>query len=214
MTLMVTLIVLMAITIIGVAALRGSSLNLIAASNSKWRMKLVEASDSGIRMAEKQVSELGIDAFSSTGLLGGASGKESVWCLGRTTANEAELRNNVCDVDVALDFMSGDQSTVVQTALLRGGDAEAPMGVGLIEGQDQRDDDAGGQALVEVYSTSVMPEVGSASTSDIEDCLAKPNSDALNASAVTVTDCLASAGATFTTTVEVYCAGTTCNPSK
>lgn len=211
-TLIVTLIILTVITIIGISAIRGSSLNLSIATNSQVRVLLFEAADAGLVTVEQVVASDPAAAQKATGIMGAAlsaPGVEKVRCMSRGSATL--LRDSTCDLDQATDFTSGRQVNVVQTAVLSPQDEAGESKKAIVLGQDS---DALPSYLVEVYSTSVMPNLGDASKAKIEECLNKDSDDSKVPANTTITECLSNEGATFATTVQEYCYGFFCYPSS
>lgn len=211
-TLIVTLIILTVITIIGISAIRGSSLNLSIATNSQVRVLLFEAADAGLVSIEQAVASDPAAAQKASGIMGAAlsaPGIEKKRCMSRGSVNL--LKDGACDLDSATDFTSGRQVNVVQTAVLSPQDESGESKKAIVLGQDG---DALPSYLVEVYSTSVMPNLGDATPAAIEGCLANKSDDSKNPADVTITECLSSEGAVYATTVQEYCYGFFCYPSS
>lgn len=205
-TLVVTLIILVVITIVGLAAVRGGSLSLAIATNSQIRATTFQAAEEGLRLIERSTSQNMTAAMAPTGMIMSAiltAGSPQRYCLSRGSA--AGWRAGGCNVATPTDYLTGRQATMVQTAIgvPTGEDGEI---ITLQPEGDSMGDEGGIKPWqVNMYSTAVMPALGTASAATIQVCLGLPPDGAAN-----TTQCLQDAGATFTTVVADYCVGLNC----
>lgn len=204
-TLVVTLIILVVITIVGVAALRGSSLSLAIATNSQIRATTFQAAQEGLRLIERTTNADIKKAMSADGLILPAinnPGTEQRHCLSRSSA--AGLRAGTCQVATGTDYLTMREATLVQAVIV------APQGAGgkaktlLVEGEEAGEGIPPTQ--VNLQATAVMPALGSASAKDIQDCLALPV-DPPAGGGPSMSACLAAEGATYSAVVGEYCYG-------
>lgn len=204
-TLVVTLVILVVITVIGLTALRGSSLNLAIATNSQIRTLLREAVDVGAITFEQKVLEDTAAAVELNGVLDEPMdmvGSEFTYCFNNGSFAQCSGTTPV--------YLTGRNVTQVQVGVLVPTD-----GV-----QSAKPDIQGVDAdevlvyKVRAVSTAVMPGVGNATASEIAACLSKRDDDlaAADPSAVTTTtECLNEEGAMYSTTVQEYCYSSYCD---
>lgn len=211
-TLVVTLVILVVITIVGVAALRGSSLNLAIATNSQIRAATFQAAQEGIRLIERTTNQNMGQAMSANGIIMSAvnaPGSVQLHCLSRGSATG--LRAGTCDIESATDYLTNRQATIVQASIVvpKGDNGQAKTY--QMEGEGMGEQGSIKPWQVNMYSTAIMPALGAASSPDIKTCLAvSPDS---GVGAPNMTQCLSNAGATFTTAAAEYCYGIGCYPA-
>lgn len=197
----VVMLILLVITVLGMAAVRMGLTSLTIATNSQVGALLFQSADNGLNAFERRVVADLSGAGKATGIIGPAlnnPGSEVVYCM--TKADGLRLGN--CDATSTDDYTSDRDVAVNQVSI------EVPAGA---DGQPQRSLVLGSdpeRALptykVVVHSTSVIPVFGSADSEDISLCFAEVNDDFDVPADVTVTDCLTDAGAVFTTMVQEY----------
>lgn len=207
--LIVTLLVLVVVTIIGVSAMRLSFLNLTTSTNSQVNMLLMESANGGLNAVSDQMATDAVNALKTTGLLGQALAKpgfEAIRCFTQTL----KMANNNCDPTQSAQAFSGRAASYLQIAAVTpanaAGDAQAPVTYGT-------DTDAvpvaSGYKVV-VLATSAIPVLGGDTGSRAKACYTNTNDDSLTPSATSVTDCMANESIPFTTVVQEYCVGYSC----
>lgn len=205
--LIVTMIILIVVTVIGVAALRLGLTNLAVATNAQVVTLLFQSADSGTLAVEKNVQALIVaNPTQPTGLL-----KTAMDNAGKDMADSCMLASNSfstgrCDVTSATNFMSGRAAVAVQSSIfaLAGADGTTPMQV-CPDGTDNGPSGLLCAYQLKVYSTAVLPSMGSASTTTINGCLGKTSDNTQqDATITTLSDCLSQAGAAYATTVQEY----------
>lgn len=204
--LIVTLMILVIITMVGLVAMRSGMLQVAMATNSQVDALLFQAADAGVGAVEAEINANPLAANTSTGVLGLAKdnpGVEIPLCL-----NTAGLQKPTTAAGIECtqtDFMSGRGAVRVQMAIrsitnASGGLsqlAQAGTEAGLLPGD--------GLVQYQLFSTSVMPAFGSATNDQVNTCLTTKNQyDPVNQN---VTDCLAAANASFQTVVQEFAFG-------
>lgn len=196
---LVVMLVLLVITLLGVAAVRMGLTSLTIATNSQVSSLLFQAADSGLVTFELKVVENPGAAALPTGVIGpslNAPGVEQLYCV--TKANR--LKPGTC---ASNDFTSSRDAVVNQIAIEVPAAADGSPMRAVVLGTDL--DRAGiSNYIVHVHSTSVLPVFGAATGGEIDDCLKSPNDSEVDP---TVTDCLTDEGAVFNTLVQEYSYG-------
>lgn len=205
--LIVTLMILVIITMVGLVAMRSGMLQVAMATNSQVDALLFQAADAGVGAIEGNINANPVVANSSTGLLGIAKdnpGVEIPVCLKTTgLSTGTTVTGSKCQ---GSDYMSSRGAVRVQMALrtltnASGGlsqIAQAGTEAGLLPGD--------GLVQYQLFSTSVMPAFGSATDTQVTGCLAKKQYET-DSSQQSVTDCLAAANASFQTVVQEFAFG-------
>jgi len=201
-TIIIVLMILVVITVLGIAAIRMGLTSLSIATNSQINGLLFQSSDNGLISFEQRVLANPAAAALPDGAIGPAlntPGIDIPFCV--TKADRMRAGN--CAAGTAADFASARDAVVNQVAVF------VPMGADgsplklIVLGTDM--DRAGISTYrVTVHSTSVLPVFGSATDADINGCFALPSDDIDNPAIVTVTDCLATEGAVFNTMMQEY----------
>lgn len=189
--LIVTLMVLVVITVLGVAAMRLGLTGLALSTNAQINSLLFQSADMGIVSFENSVNKNGgmYAYFTKLSQVTGAT--ELVYCQ-TTTA----ISQQVCSPTTSSNYTSGRGAVLVQIAF-----AKAPNA--LVLGQDS------GSGAVQnltfsVRSTSLMPNVGGVSSSSINTCLAMAQTSPVDPIDDPLADCLITAGANTSTLVQEY----------
>ncbi len=200
-TLIIVLILLLAITIIGVSAIRQSTTSLNIATNSQVQQLLFQNSDVTYFNVEKQENLL--KALTASGMFGYMNREELkdaelIFCIkGETEAeffnmNRASLiqwepaktapTNNklgvagYCKSGTGGFFTSGRQAVITQVAVKfpsKPVEVAPPFSTSVrgTDGTASKVQTSG--ETVRIFSVSVMPTLSSASTSDIDKCLSE-----------------------------------------
>ena len=208
-TLITVMIIMVLITLLGLTAMRMGVSSLALATNSQVTNLVFQSSDAGLQAMLKRISSDTTVAV-ATGVLSDAvenPGKEYLFCLTPKTTPGADtlpFTSGACDVTVANNFMSARSAVAVQVTV------QAKDLDKALSAQYGTDASAAPQAgyTVMVYSTAVLPGLGSASNATINGCLSKTNDESVNRNqpptpvnmdptVTTVTDCLTDAGAVF-----------------
>lgn len=213
--LLVTLVILVIVTFMGLVAMRSGLLSVTMSTNSQVDSLLFEGADAGVTAVANKVNSNLKEANGPTGLVTltrDNPGKEVTTCLAAsgivvTTSLASPKR---CDVDQVSNYVSGRAVTVVQTSLVapknKSGGAQSMQ----IVGSDSAALPQGGDVMLVSYSTSVMPAFGATSAATVETCLAKNQQDAVDGSGnaiETVTGCLLRERASFQTVVQEFAYG-------
>lgn len=204
--LIVTLIMLVVITLMGVVAMRTGMLQVTMATNSQVSSLLFQNSDAGINAVYNQImaTDPTVTATNPVNLAKASPGQELVNCLTTTgLSSTATVTSPVrC---TASSTISGRGAVLVQTAVKVPTDSSGNPQMVVSYGTDNSVLPGGSGVLIAAYSTSVMPNYGSATASQITNCLTMPQ-DAPTGT-TTVTDCLTDAGASFQTSVQEFASG-------
>lgn len=212
MALMMVLIILTIVTIVGLTAMRAGLLDVAIGTNAQVNMLTFQSADSGFSAVENVIAaEAATNPAAPTaagGILSMGVNFERIVCLKKTGLAAPALPTGqvFCDPTATndSDFMSPRNAAMVQVAIINPSDTSSTPKPGGI-GTDDQALPGGGAMLLRVISTSVLPNYGNASNAQIKTCLqTKPNDDTSNPAIETVTDCLATAGASFTTLVQEY----------
>lgn len=207
--LIVTLFILVIVTFMGLIAMRAGLLQVAMATNSQVSVVLFQNADAGTGSVEAVINSDMTFANGPTGpitLIKDNPGMAVVGCFNKAGL---QLATDVgaprsCDLNDVSEFVSGREVTAVQVAVMSPVDASGKAQVVLNYGTDDSILPGGGGALVAVYSTAVMPNYGSATKTEITDCLAKPQE---GAAGTTATECLTSKNASFETVVQEFVYG-------
>lgn len=207
--LIVTLFILVIITFMGLVAMRSGLMQVAMATNSQVGVVLFQNADAGTGSVENLINSDMTYANGPTGPITLIKDNPGVPVVGCFTKGGLTLATSVtdpvlCDLDSADDFVSGREVAAVQVAVMTPVDASGKAQVVLNYGTDDSILPGGGGALVAVYSTSVMPNFGSATKAQIEDCLELPPEGAPGS---TASDCLADANASYETVVQEFVYG-------
>lgn len=201
-TIIVVMMILIVITVLGIAAIRMGLTSLSIATNSQVNGLLFQSSDNGLISFEQRVLANPAAAALPNGAIGPAlntPGIDIPFCV--TKADRMRAGN--CAAGTVADFASARDAVVNQVAVFVPMGADGSPLKSIVLGTDM--DRAGISTYrVTVHSTSVLPVFGSASDADINGCLALPSDDIDNPAIVTVTDCLAAEGAVFNTMMQEY----------
>lgn len=207
--LIVTLFILVIITFMGLVAMRSGLMQVAMATNSQVGVVLFQNADAGTGSVEARINSDMSYANGPTGPITLIKDNPGVPVVGCFTKAGLKLATSVddpvkCDLDLADDFVSGREVAAVQVAVMSPVDASGKAQVVLNYGTDDSILPGGGGALVAVYSTSVMPNFGSASKGDIETCLELPPE---GTPGDTASDCLAEKNASYETVVQEFVYG-------
>lgn len=214
--LVVTLVILTIVTILGVAAMRSGLLHLAIGTNAQVSMLNFQLADSGLTAVDDAVRANPVGASLPNGILGMAPGFERVGCLKKAGLIMPTTPTGVapCNPQATnmAEYVSGRDAVLVQVTILNPLTASGESMTAAPMGTDADVLPSGGNILVRAISTSVLPAFGAASAGEIKDCLQHtptpyPSDDTNDASVVTVTDCLTSKGAAFTSLVQEYSYG-------
>jgi len=222
--LIVTLVILVVVTFMGLIAMRAGLLQVAMSTNSQVNVLLFQSADAGVSTIEKTINDNVLAATVGNGplvVVGDNPGSEIVGCLiktgsgirqGTTVATASSPER--CDAGAVTDRISGRDVVIVQTSLKTPGIAGAgssPPPKGADFSGTEADLVPGTGDLPEyllVFATSVMPNYGSATSAEINECLKKPQDDEWDPAGIeTVTDCLTTANASFHTAVQEYAFG-------
>lgn len=211
--LIVTLVILVIITFVGLIAMRTGMLQVAMSTNSQVSAVLFQNADAGTGSVETSLNMNPTFANSAIGPITLAKenpGKEVVGCLKKgsaglqmATAIAAPVR---CDPTQVNDFVSGREVVLVQVALASPLDGTGKSQVVQSYGTDDSVLPGGPGALLAAYATSVMPNYGSATAAKITDCLALPQELSSTVTS-TVTSCLKAENASFQTVVQEFVYG-------
>lgn len=175
------LMIVIVVTMLGLAAMRMSITSLALATNSQASNLVFQAADLGIRMISTNINEASVTSAMKSGGILGTMGEKAL-CLSTksdvTWRNATEyavkgFRDGPCDVANAENFVSGRNLVVTQVNYVRkrpsGSDSNASVSnLAFEEGSSDMPIEAD---IVIVTSTSVMPTLGSASVAKINACL-------------------------------------------
>lgn len=209
--LIAVLVILVIITLLGITAMRMGVSSLTLATNSQVSQLLFQSADFGTNTFINQVVVDPNTALGTGGVAGDASGKEMTYCVTPVAGADygSTLTTGACDLSQASSFISDRKvvATVVTAQRIDVATYGTNKGINSLSQYGSGNAPLSEQNL-KVYSTAVVPSFGSASISDINDCLSTnvPSDDegADNSNAVTKTDCLTDVGAVFTTHVSEY----------
>lgn len=198
------LVILIVITILGITAMRMGLTGLTLATNSQISSLLFQAADKGMidaRLVPTPAVEAALDAAP---IKRGQIDEVRYCVVPVGGANNVVL--GVCDpTNTVQPNLSPRGISMTQVNIVRSPNFEITNSGenALIQGTAQGSGMDNDNILYS--STSVMPTVGSASPTEIRNCLALTSDDVVTtptAATVTITDCLTDRGAVFTTHVE------------
>ena len=207
--LIVTLIILVIVTFMGLVAMRAGLLQVAMATNSQVGVVLFQNADAGTGSVEDFINSDMTFANGPTGpitLIKDNPGMAVVGCFtkaGLSLATAVDAPRS-CDLTQNEEFVSGREVTAVQVSVMSPVDASGKAQVVPSYATDDSILPGGGGALVAVYSTAVMPNYGSATKSEIMACLAMPQE---GDAGTTATECLTSKNASFEVVVQEFVYG-------
>lgn len=215
--LIVTLFMLVIVTFMGLVAMRAGLLQVAMATNSQVSVLLFQNADAGTGSVENKINSDMTYANGPTGpitLIKDNPGKAVIGCFTKAglvlATSVASGSARKCDLATAGDYVSGREVAAVQVAVMAPVDASGKAQVVMNYGTDDSILPGGGGALVAVYSTSVMPNYGSATKSDIQGCLGQPMEAPVpqtTPATLSMTDCLVSKNASYETVVQEFVYG-------
>lgn len=212
MALIMVLVILTVVTVLGVTAMRAGLLHVAMGTNAQVNMLTFQTADAGFSAVENTITaQAATNPAAPTapgGILNMAAGFERVVCLKKSGLSVPNTPTGrvYCDPTATndTDYLSPRNAAMVQVAVLNPTDTSSTPTIGGT-GTDDQALPGGGSMLIRVIATSVLPNYGSASKTEIKDCLqTKPSDDTTDATVETVTDCLTTKGASFTTLVQEY----------
>lgn len=214
--LIMTMLVLVVVTVIGVSAMRLSFLSLATATNAQVNMLLMEAANAGLNAVTDKLAANPTAEQKTTALLGAAlatPGKESVRCFSISSKMD-QVGGALCDTSSSkngADAFSARQTMFEQVSVLVPTDAAGNPQYAVTYGTDDDRAKIATGYTVEVHSTSSLP-VLSADTdgSKAKACYAKINDDSVDITVTSVTDCMTDESIPFTTIVQKFCFGYSC----
>jgi Tfp pilus assembly protein PilX len=210
MALLVTMVILVVVTTMGLIAMRSGMLHLAIGTNAQASMLNFQEADSGIVSVEKAVGtgSTAQNAILPNGVLGMAPGFERIACMkqGALSAPTTPTGMVRCNVQTAMstDSSSGRGSMAVQVSMINPTNAVGDGQSGEVYGSDIDATPTAGTLLIRTYSTSVIPNFGGATTAAVQTCLNKTQEPSSGAS---ITSCLSDSGAAFTTLVQEFAYG-------
>lgn len=204
-TLIVVLVLLIVITVIGVLAIRQSTVSLGISTNSQVQQLVTQNSDASFFQVA-DVSQLALN-LSKVGMFGQKDqdkdkGKEVVFCYSADDTeffnadeysviewnegasapkNDSNGKSGYCQVStgdkVKNFFTSGRQAVMTQVAIKYVGESESEKFKNTAQGTDEKTAKVIPPKKVNVYSISLMPSLSSASAKDINTCLSERMSE-------------------------------------
>lgn len=206
--LIVTLVILVVVTFIGLVAMRSGLTHLAMATNSQVNVILFQSADAGVVSLENKINSNVTAANGPTGVITLAKdnpGTEVLGCLIKTGIDlpTTMVTTSKCKLDQDTNYSSGRDAVFVQTALVSPVNQAGTAQAAPVYGSDDSVLPGGGGSTLVGYATSVLPAFGNTTASIVTGCLGKPQESA----GETVTDCLTTAGASFQTVVQEYVYG-------
>lgn len=196
-TLIIVLILLLAITIIGIAAVRQGMVGLNIATNSQTQQLLIQNSDAAFFNTERQANL--VQSLSSKGMFGYISGaanqdKELIFCFRGTEVdffdisrasimewgegNTAPTNNNLgtdgyCNAkDTNINFFtSGRRAVMTQVAVKFSSQLVSDPFYGQILGSDDKTVKLERSKPLKIFAVSIMPTLTSTDPDRINECL-------------------------------------------
>lgn len=199
---LVVMLILLVTTVLGITAVRMGLTSLTIATNSQVNALLFQSADTGLIHFEQRVNANVQAAALPNGIIGpslNTPGVEVLYCDTKTNI----LRFGGCQAGVAADFTSTRDAVISQVAVTVPAAADGSPMKSIVLGTDI-DRAAVPTYRVNVHATSVLPVLGTASSTAINNCLLAVNDDSAAPATESVTDCLTDAGAVLTTTVQEY----------
>lgn len=205
--LLVTLVILLVVTTLGLAAMRSGLLHLAIGNNAQASMINLQAANAGLGMVEAQVAQQQLNPATysagamtpNVGIFGMAPGFERVACLKNGTLTIPNTAQGSVRCGSA-DYDSGRKAVKVQVSIINPTTNGQPAQVAVYGSDASLPLSA---LLIRTYSTSVIPSFGS-DPSAVQDCLDTKNQDPATDN---LAQCLSSAGAAYTTVVQDYAYG-------
>ena len=203
-----TLVILVVVTALGLMALRAGMLNVAVSTNSQVSTLLLQSADAGVTNIQDKINGDTAAAQRTTGLIGmvtNTPGVERVGCVIKSGVRMPTLAaNSRC---ASSDYLSSRDAVTVQFAMVSPASAAGGAQMMVSYGSDA-EAGLGGSPLVRIYSTSVIPNFGGASSSAIQSCLAANSDDATDPSSdVLINACLNNEKASATTVVQEFSFG-------
>lgn len=230
-TLIIVLLLLLIITVVGTLAIRQSLTSLNIATNSQAQQLLMQSSDAVLyRLGAVGFAST---SGSPTSLLGYAlqnQGKEVVFCFRSqinpattfSVANTSLLKWNDGNTDITVDGISGfcnlstsnDYASKRKAQLTQVAITVNPVSNTTVKplqfinlGSDLESLgklDTEQTKKIRVYVTSILPNLATASATDITACLRRPNEQPLSGTATTISSCLEGLGVPYNTQVQDF----------
>ena len=230
-TLIVVLLLLLIITVVGTLAIRQSLTSLNIATNSQAQQLLMQSSDAVLyRLGAVGFAST---SGSPTSLLGYAlqnQGKEVVFCFRSqinpattfSVANTSLLKWNDGNTDITVDGISGfcnlstsnDYASKRKAQLTQVAITVNPVSNATVKplqfinlGSDLESLgklDTEQTKKIRIYVTSLLPNLSTATTTDITTCLKRPNERPLSGTASTVSSCLEGLGVPYNTQIQDF----------
>jgi Tfp pilus assembly protein PilX len=218
--LLVTLVILVIVTFMGLVAMRSGMLQVAIATNSQVNSLLFQNAESGVE-AVRQLIEADVEAAAlPTGVIGLATNQpteEVAGCRHKTAglhlsnSTTTPTAESICSPSVSGEYFSARGAVQVQVAVSAVLDAAGQPMVMVTDGMELCSTKecegprplSAERSVMAVYSTAVMPTFGS-TESQVQDCLEDYKQ---SRGAYTVTDCLTDVRAAFRTVVQEYAFG-------
>ncbi len=209
-TLIMVLIILVAVSVLGITAMKMGLTGLTLATNSQISNLLFQAADKG--MLDMETAIKGPTGDASTAMAVGGIvglGGDTAHCVAARAGPDVKsgFTTGACQTTATDNYLSSRQINMVQVNNIRssfGGLDGNAITTGLQMGTGKTG--LAAEKLV-VTSTSVMVGVGAAEATTINNCMLRPSDDAQDAAVTTITDCLTDSGAIFTTHQDEYSLG-------
>ncbi len=213
--LLVTLVILVIITFMGLVAMRSGMLQVAIATNSQVNSLLFQNAESGVDSVRNLVEADVEAAAMPSGVVGLATNNPTEEVVGCRTKNALDLATSTTTprpcLDTGDDYFSARTAVQVQVAVSAVLDGSGQPMVMVTDGMELCDTKecegprplAAERAVVAVYSTAVMPAFGSTDAT-VQHCL---NTYKQSRGPYTVTDCLTDNRAAFRTVVQEYAFG-------
>lgn len=230
-TLIVVLVLLVIITILGTLAIRQSLTSLNIATNSQAQQLLMQSSDAVLyRLSELGFARTSGNPTSLIGYALQNQGKEVVFCFrSQTNPNTAFSVDNTsslvwnntntdinvdgvsgfCSLTTENDYASSRKAQLTQVAMIVNPitkvSAQPLQFVNIGSDLDSLGKlDTEQSKKIRVYVTSILPNLSTAATTDIEACLKRPNESPLSGSGTTISTCLEKLGVPYNTQVQDF----------
>jgi len=213
--LIAVLIIIVVVTMLGITAMRMGLTGLTIATNSQIGNLLFQAADDGLVKMESAIRNGGASdaniatAMGINGILG-AKGSDVAYCItpiaDAMVGAVAGLTAGACNTSVSANYLSARNISMVQVNYRRRtqNDADSNSGMDTLTSMGTGSNPNPADRLT-LTSTAIMPSLGTASETLINNCLNSGVSDDVDDPAVvTITDCLTDAGAVFTTHQDEY----------
>jgi acyl-CoA synthetase (AMP-forming)/AMP-acid ligase II len=203
--LIVTLVILLIVTFMGLVAMRSGMLQVSMATNSQVSSLVFQSADAGNSAvyAAMTATDPTVDMKNPANLAREAAGQELVNCLSSTGFDATATIATPKRCDPSKNFVSGRGAVMVQTAIKVPLDTSGNAQTIANYGTDSSVLPGGGALLIASYATAVMPNYGAATAAQITECLKLPQDGA----GTTITDCLTDKHASFETLVQEFAFG-------